>query len=146
MRWLDGITDSIDMSLSRSWWWTGWPGVLQCMDTAKSRTQLSNWTKLNWALYFVLLKVRICQRELFVWDLEGSRRGYYFMEVITFWLVVNWFSWSNIHSLPGASQELFSTRRIVWIGQNIPFTMEKLKWTFWPTQELVCRRRHSYSS
>ena len=35
---------------SSSWWWTGRPGVLQFHGVAKSWTQLSNWTELNWII------------------------------------------------------------------------------------------------
>ena len=34
MRWLNGITDSMDVSL-RSWCWTGRPGVLQFMGSQR---------------------------------------------------------------------------------------------------------------
>ena len=37
---------------SKSWWWTGRPGVLQSM-RSQSQTQLSNWTELNSSHWFI---------------------------------------------------------------------------------------------
>ena len=77
MRWLDGITDSMDATLSELWELVmdreAWRAVIH--GVAKSRIRLSDWTELNWCEELTNSKRPWCWERLKVGG-EGDDRGW----------------------------------------------------------------------
>ena len=66
MRWLDGITDSMDMSLSETSGVGDGQGGLACC-SSRGRKELNMTERLNWTKRLRCLNFPVCRGRIFIW-------------------------------------------------------------------------------
>ena len=124
MRWLDGITDSMDVSLSelrelvmaREAWRAAIHGV------TKSRTQLSDWTELNWTELNNKKRSMALRKRKLPWDVSLGLSP-----------ASPWVLHSPMPSIGGWGQSAVFLSTVIWLP-SIPLNQKilLLKWfIFW---------------